>query len=196
MSARSALRSLVLLLVAATIGPRAVAAEAAGNDKTPIQRAAAAESPPTGQVRSAGSAGTTMVLLGLLLAAAIVGRRIVQQRGGRRTGRSADKPIRLVARQQIDAELSVRLLQVGSRLLVVAATPQGIATLSEITDPEEISLLTGEKPETSAGGTLFTGGTPVATTAAPTTQTHREPALPVADRRIAPRFRPAVEAGG
>src|SRR5690606_28155064 len=151
MFARAFLWSVVLLLMAAPAAPRGARAQTLDVEppKTPLHRAAV-ESPPRSNVRPAGSAGTPLVLLGLLLGGAILARRLVQQRAAARSGKMHHNPVRLVSRQQIDPELNVRLLQVGPRLLVVAATPQGVATLSEITDPEEIALLTGETAATGA----------------------------------------------
>jgi len=160
MLARAVICSVVLLLVAATGSPRVVGAVPPERGKTPIHRAPAEDS-ASGHAQPAESAGTTLVLLGLLLGGVIITRRIVQQRHSKRSRSASHNPVRLVSRQQIDAELSIRLLQIGQRLLVVAATPQGIATLSEMTDPEEIALLTGETAATRQHVSLFAGDAPI-----------------------------------
>jgi flagellar biogenesis protein FliO len=196
MLARAFVWSVVLLLVAATSGPRAVRADAAdaSQGKTPIHRTSV-EAPATGHARPAGSAGTTLVLLGLLLAGAIIARRVVQQRVAKRSGTASHHPVRLVSRQQIDSELNIRLLQIGPRLLVVAATPQGVATLSEITDPEEIALLTGEAAATLEPAALFAGNAPITTGNDLSALPHRPSMPPTAGDRWTSRVPQPVQAG-
>lgn len=113
--------------------------------KTPIHRTAEA-SRPSAAAGTGTSGGTTLVFLGLLLAGAIVVRRMVQQRQHQPRGRSAANAVTLLGRQQIDNELTVRLLQIGPRVLVVGSSPQGLTTLSEITDPDEIAALCESSP--------------------------------------------------
>lgn len=194
MTARAFVWSVVLLLTAATAAPRAARAQALDVEppKTPIHRAAV-ESPPRSNARPAGSAGTPLVLLGLLLGGAILARRLVQQRAAARSGKMPHNPIRLVSRQQIDPELNVRLLQVGPRLLVVGATPQGVATLSEITDPEEIALLIGEPG--GAAAAPFAGNAPISPgSGAPARQ--RTTSGSASDQRISSRLHQPLQAGG
>jgi flagellar biogenesis protein FliO len=197
MLARAFVWTLVLLLVAPTSGPHAVHADADDiqHDKTPIHRTVVEDS-ASGQARPAGSAATTLVLLGLLLAGAIIARRLMQQRRAKGSGTASHTPVRLVSRQQIDPELSIRLLQIGPRLLVVAATPQGIATLSEITDPAEIALLTGELVETSPPGALFAGDRPLTGGAKPGAPMHRPSTPPAVDARWSSNVGQPVQAGG
>lgn len=195
MLARAFVWSVVLLLVAATGGPCAVAADPPEDGKTPIHRSTVEDS-ASGHARPAGSAGTTLVLLGLLLAGAIIARRLVQQRVAKRSGTASHNPVRLVSRQQIDPELSIRLLQVGPRLLVVAATPQGVATLSEITDPEEIALLTGEASAATQHAALFAGDRPITGGDRPVAPPQRRSTPPAVDDRWTSRVAQPVQAGG
>jgi len=51
--------------------------------------------------------------------------------------------VRVVGRAPISAKHSIALLHVGQRLLVVGMTADRVSTLSEITDPQEVSLLLG-----------------------------------------------------
>ena len=113
-------------------------------DKTPIHRTANTQ-PDTADAGRVSSSGKSLITLGLLLAAAIIVRRIVQHRVSRQ---SSSRPIiaELLDLQQVDNELTVRVLQIGSRILIVGSSPQGLATLSEITDSAEIAALRGERP--------------------------------------------------
>jgi flagellar biogenesis protein FliO len=187
----------VVLLVAVTGAPRAGRADAVDTapGKTPIRRATVEDS-ATGHARPAGSAGTTLVVLGLLLAGAIIARRLVQQCVAKRTGTASHNPVRLVSRQQIDPELSIRILLIGPRLLVVAATPQGVATLSEITDPEEIALLTGESSAGTQHAALFVGDRPITGGDKPLAPPQRHATSPAVDNRWSSRLGQTVQAGG
>lgn len=51
--------------------------------------------------------------------------------------------VRVVGRAPISAKHSIALLHVGQRLLLVGMTSDRVSTLSEITDPQEVSLLLG-----------------------------------------------------
>lgn len=113
--------------------------------KTPIHRTTDSV-PTTNESGRATSSGSTLIVLGGLLAAAVVVRRVIQKKVERDRTCGSAKPISLVDRQQIDGDFTVRLLQVGRRLLVVGSSSQGLATLAEITDPEEVALLRGESP--------------------------------------------------
>lgn len=48
-----------------------------------------------------------------------------------------------LGRRPLDARSTVHLLRCGARILVVGSSPQGLHTLSEITDPIEVDYLTG-----------------------------------------------------
>jgi len=48
-----------------------------------------------------------------------------------------------LGRRPLDARSAVHLLRCGARILVVGNSPQGLQTLSEITDPIEVDYLTG-----------------------------------------------------
>lgn len=124
-------------LLVAAVAADAVSAAPTSSVRTPIQRLEPAAAPAPVTKRSP-SGGTTLVLLGLLLGGAILSRRVFQQRRTR-SGGSDVLPITLLDRRRIDHELTIRVLQVGSRVIVVGASPQGLATLAEVADPTELS---------------------------------------------------------
>lgn len=144
-------RITLFLVVIVLVGASAVAQDAAVG-KTPIHRSAS-EPAASADLQSTSTGGTSLIFLGVLLAAAIVIRRFVQKRTQSRTAH-APKAIKLLIRQQLDNELTIRLLQVGPRVLIVGSSPQGLTTLAELTDPEEIALLTGDS---TPAGELFGG---------------------------------------
>lgn len=132
---------LALLVLLVSLGMSTTLA--ADGEKTPILRAMPAETVQRTLPRSSSS-GVTLAFLGLLLAGAIVARRVIQRR---REGRVEGLPkgsIEMLSRQQLDDELTVRVLRVGSRVLVVGSSPQGLSTLSEISDPGEFATITGK----------------------------------------------------
>ena len=70
------------------------------------------------------------------------------------------RAVRLVGRAPISARHSVALLQVGRRVVLVGMTADRVQTLSEITDPQEVSLLLGtggEQLPDSAFGRQLSG---------------------------------------
>jgi flagellar biogenesis protein FliO len=55
---------------------------------------------------------------------------------GRRPGKRQD-PLQVVARRGLSSRHQLFLVRLGERLVLVGAGPQGLATLSEVTDPAE-----------------------------------------------------------
>jgi flagellar biogenesis protein FliO len=80
----------------------------------------------------------------LLALAAVVGLVLLARwlfrgaagRGGRPAGRRAS-PLQVVARTGLSGRHQLFLVRLGERLVLVGAGPQGLATLSEVTDPAE-----------------------------------------------------------
>ncbi len=59
--------------------------------------------------------------------------------------------VRVLGRAPLAERQYVHLIRVGDKLLLVAVSPAGVETLTEIVDPVEIDRLTGLCGETSAG---------------------------------------------
>lgn len=55
-------------------------------------------------------------------------------------------PIRVLGRRSLGARQEVLLLEVGTRVLVVGSTREGLAPLGEITNPDEVAVLRAEAP--------------------------------------------------
>jgi flagellar protein FliO/FliZ len=79
-------------------------------------------------------------VLGIILIGAIIFRRLVLN--GRR-GSSDRKVIKILAKNMIAPRQYVYMLKLGSRLLIVGVSPNHMATLDAIDDPDEIARLTG-----------------------------------------------------
>jgi flagellar biogenesis protein FliO len=60
--------------------------------------------------------------------------------------------LQILGRRNIDPRNMVYLLQCGERVLVVGASPQGLVTLAEITDPAEVAHLTETCRQKEAAG--------------------------------------------
>jgi hypothetical protein len=77
------------------------------------------------------------VVLGLILAAAYVVRRGLP---GRQTSLPAEA-FCVLGRKSLDQRHSVHLVRLGSRLLLVGGSQNGLATLADVTDPAEVESL-------------------------------------------------------
>ena len=145
-SRRSAGRRVLAILAVLSFLSHGACAQA---EKTLIRRSEPGQHALHESQRTSTS-GTTLVFLGSLLVGAILIRRVVQQRRRLRDGSAPPLPIVVHSKERIDVDLTVRVLQVGSRLLIVGSSPQGLSTLSEFTDPREIEAMTGQERPRSA----------------------------------------------
>lgn len=91
-----------------------------------------------------------IVVVGVIVGVAMVFRRYVPS--GRMIPMQA---VRVVGRAPISAKHSIALLHVGQRLLVVGMTADRVSTLSEITDPQEVSLLLGASGDANVSADVF-----------------------------------------
>lgn len=55
-------------------------------------------------------------------------------------------PLRILGRRSLGARQEVFLLELGPRILVVGSAREGLRTLSEITNPDEVAVLRAELP--------------------------------------------------
>lgn len=58
----------------------------------------------------------------------------------------AGGPIRVLGRRALGARQEILLVEIGSRVLVVGSTREGMSPLSEITNPDEVAVLRAELP--------------------------------------------------
>ncbi|MEZ6067212.1 MAG: flagellar biosynthetic protein FliO [Planctomycetaceae bacterium] len=124
--------------------------------RTPIRRTGVS-APRTGDTRGAEPTGlfsTLVIMGGMLLGLWLLSRSLKKWMSQRFVGLPKDV-IDLLGVQPVAPQQSIHLVRVGERLLVIAAGPQGMQTLSEITDPAEVQHLTllcrSGSPEAASG---------------------------------------------
>lgn len=94
---------------------------------------------PVAELGSLGTVGGALaVVLGVFVVIVWITRRV---------GPSGSAPlpreaVELLGRTTVSGQHALQLVRVGSRLVLVALSPQGATTLAEITDPHEVERLT------------------------------------------------------
>lgn len=100
---------------------------------------------------------TTLIIAMLCLGLLLWGGLLLFKRvfpGGRQM--FASPAIEVLGRTHLDPQRYVALLRIGERAIAVGVSPDGIRTVSEITDPAEVGrLLEVARPKTDAGGSVF-----------------------------------------
>jgi len=95
------------------------------------------------------TAGSLAVIVFLILAAG----RILKKRGGGMGNTLPTEAVELLGRRYIDQRQVIHLVRLGSRILVLGSSPDGLRSLAEITDPVEIDYLAGVcRPADSSHG--------------------------------------------
>ncbi|MBT4866875.1 MAG: FliO/MopB family protein [Planctomycetaceae bacterium] len=83
--------------------------------------------------------GTLAAIIGLI----VVGARFWKKHGPKLTGGLPVEAIDVLGKRSVDARQSIVLVRLGSRILVLGSTANGLRTLSEVTDPVEVDYLAG-----------------------------------------------------
>ena len=95
----------------------------------------------------------TLLALAIVVALIYACRFVLRRLGkGARPGESDTGAIEVLSRTGIGARQQLLLVRLGRRLVLVGSWPGGMAGLSEITDPAEISALTSSVEAGSASG--------------------------------------------
>ncbi len=87
-----------------------------------------------------GAWGQMLLAMGIVVAMIVALGWLVKRLSGGRT-RQNGGVLRLIARTNLSPKHQMFLVRMGNRLVLVGAGPQGLATLSEITDAAEASEL-------------------------------------------------------
>ncbi|VAX38569.1 hypothetical protein MNBD_PLANCTO02-2279 [hydrothermal vent metagenome] len=110
-----------------------------------------------------GSIWTTLGSLALIVGLILIAARLFRKNGGISSGGLPREAMEVLGKQPIDARQSIHLIRLGSRILVVGASPDGMRTLTEITEPIEVDYLAGicktnteKSPFSNAFRTFFT----------------------------------------
>lgn len=102
---------------------------------------------PPGSEADKGDSGasiwTTFGWLSVILVGFVVGVRLWKKNQQRGDSRLVSGMIEVLGQQPLDSKHMIRLVRVGQRILVLGCSSEGIQTLSEVTEPDEIALLLG-----------------------------------------------------
>lgn len=113
---------------------------------------------PPGSESDKGEGGSslwaTFGWLGVILVGFIVGVRLWKKSQQRGDNRLVSGMIEVLGQHPLDSKHMIRLVRVGQRILVLGCSSEGIQTLSEVTEPDEIALLLGH------GGVAQSGPSP------------------------------------
>ncbi len=99
---------------------------------------------------------TTIGSLALVVALIVILARLWKKHGRMvGTGIPAEA-VELLGKRHIDQQQAICLVRLGSRILVLGSSPNGLQTLSEISDPVEVDYLAGlcRQPNTDAAHTF------------------------------------------
>jgi len=120
--------------------PTPIVSGPAGSVRTPIHRGDSGATAPAKSGPATFSWVTTAVLAVCVLLAWL-GPRCIQNRhgaGGRGWRRRLpEAAVQCLGTSSLTPQLAIHLVQVGDRLLILGSSPEGLRTLSEITDPAE-----------------------------------------------------------
>jgi flagellar biogenesis protein FliO len=119
----------------------------AAADKPPLKLAPRSESGGRQLAKPAaaagmGSLGTVAGALAVVLGLFVVVVWITRRVGPAGSAPLPKEAVELLGRTTVSGQHALQLVRVGSRLLLVALSPQGAATLTEITEPHEVERLT------------------------------------------------------
>ena len=105
-------------------------------------------------IKSATGWGTATASLLLVLGLIVAGGYFLARRGIRLPGMLPADVVPILGKRYLDARSSLQLVRCGSKILILANSSQhGLRTLSEITDPHEVELLTEHCQPTATTGT-------------------------------------------
>jgi len=85
----------------------------------------------------------TVAALGVVLVVLVIAGRVLRKHGPVGMRSLPNEAVEPLGQRALARGVTVHLLRCGGRILVVGIGPDGARTLSEITDPVEVDLLTG-----------------------------------------------------
>jgi flagellar biogenesis protein FliO len=144
--------------------------------------------------------GSILSALALVTLAIFAAARLWKLHGPKLPGGMPREAAEVLGRCRIESRQSLYLVRLGSRILVLGSGGGELTTLSEITDPAEVDLISAQCRSGGGGASPFSRlfearqatSTPVAASAAKVVHAAPSPAPPTratAARRLAERFR-------
>ena len=116
-------------------------------DARPISKPGRQISPPGESVENKNhksvSYGTTLTVLSLIIGLILVVAKLWQKHGPVVSVGLPSEVIEVLGKRSIDARQSIHLVRMGSRILVLGSSAEGLRTLSELTDPVEVDFIAG-----------------------------------------------------
>jgi flagellar biogenesis protein FliO len=111
---------------------------------TPSGQHPAAGNGGKGKTSSVGpSAWKTFGTLAGIVVLIVVGARFWKKHGPKLSGGLPVEAVEVLGKRNIDTRQAIVLVRLGSRILVLGSTANGLRTLSEVTDPVEVDYLAG-----------------------------------------------------
>lgn len=101
---------------------------------------------------SMGTLWPTLVTCGLFLVVFGGCSWWIRRHGPARLRPLPGEVLEVLGRRSLEPRVNLHLVRCGQRILVLGAGPDGVRTLSEITDPVEVDLLSGACQRKSEGG--------------------------------------------
>jgi Flagellar biogenesis protein len=89
------------------------------------------------------SVAWTLGCLAFICAFMIVGARLFKKKMGISSQALPVEVLNLLGRKQLTPTQQIYLVRLGPKVVMIGAGPDGLRTLSEITDPVEVDLMTG-----------------------------------------------------
>ena len=112
----------------------------AGVPRTPIQRTNSAGPGATPARTNSSPWGTLVILGGIVVGIALVGRWL-KRAAPQRFGGTSSQAIDLLGSRAVTPQAAIHVVRVGERLLILGSGGDGLRTLAEVTDPAEASHL-------------------------------------------------------
>lgn len=142
MNAARVMFAVIVLTLPGVVCAQATQASQVHEVENPIRRSAAGGSGAAPSATPASGVDVTRVVMAL---AAVIGLILVLRWCVRRIAPGAmgkqSRAVQVLARCHASHKQQILIVQVGRRLLVVGESAQGMNTLSEITDPDEVAVM-------------------------------------------------------
>jgi flagellar biogenesis protein FliO len=82
-------------------------------------------------------------VLAVMIVSLIAIARLWKKHGPMASGALPPEAVEFLGRKMIDQRNMIHLVRVGSKIVVLGTSSQGVSTLTEITDPVEVDMLAG-----------------------------------------------------